>query len=52
MTPCGAVSWLLYVGGPGQPLGEVVAVLPAQAEKFAGHVGLQKQQCQLVVQLP
>ncbi len=48
----GAVGGLLNVGRPGQPLGQVVAVLPTQGKELAGHIGLQEQQRQLVVQLP
>lgn len=40
------------MGHPGQPLGEIVAIALTEAKEFAGHVGLQKQERQLVIQLP
>ncbi|MNS88607.1 hypothetical protein D3C72_1225880 [compost metagenome] len=48
----GAVRGLLDMGHPGQPLGEIVAIALAEAKEFAGHVGLQEQERQFVIQLP
>ena len=47
-----ALSAGCWMWGAGQPLGEVVAVALTEAKQLAGHVGLQEQERQLVIQLP